>query len=155
VTGHSYWMTEANLSLARRLWDEGVATREIALQVGCYCTKSAIVGYAHRQGWPPRPSPVAGIVRVRKPDGPHHKAAPKPVRARKPPPLMSTKTILPKPPTAPVALPVSAFRSCQWIEGNDRRTWTMCGAPTVPGSAYCSSHFARCYHRPPRLAEAA
>ena len=109
----------------------------IAERMGC--TKNAISGYIHRNGFDPRPSPIQPSPRNSKT---HPKKATKP-RAR---------PLAPKPPPEPVALPAPAFRSCQWIEGDDRRTWSMCGAATVRELPYCEEHAARCYHggRAPR-----
>jgi hypothetical protein len=53
------WVAEAGLiEKARALWDTGLSTRQIALKVGHGCSKSAIVGYSHRHGWPARLSPI-------------------------------------------------------------------------------------------------
>jgi len=48
----------------------------------------------------------------------------------------------PMPATARLFPPL---RSCQWIEGNDKGTWTMCGDAVVPGRSYCLPHCRRCY----------
>ena len=122
----------------RELWRIGLSMSAIAERMGC--TKNAISGYIHRNGFDPRPSPIQ--------PSPRSKAHPK--RATRP----RARPLAPKPPPEPVALPVAAFRSCQWIEGNDR-PWRFCEAPTVRGTAWCSEHQARCYGRPQRLAEAA
>jgi hypothetical protein len=38
------------------------------------------------------------------------------------------------------------FRDCQFIEGNDPRTWTICRAPVWARShAYCQHHHRLCY----------
>jgi GcrA cell cycle regulator len=141
--------------LARELWDAGVRTADIGREVGT--TSDAIVGYAHRHGWPPHPrQPVGAEWRAqRKAAG----TAQKPPKARQPP--------RPAPPPAPaVAAPVAArgprreacnpepppvptrrFHGCQWIAGDDRRTWVMCGAPVAPRGVYCAEHRDRCYYR--------
>lgn len=153
-------MTDRNLALARRLWDEDVPLRSIGARVGC--SKNAVAGYAHRNGWPARESPIGRgregwtpkpATTPRAPERSHHKAAPKVPRAPRPLALASAKTVLPKP-VAPLALPAPAFRACQWPL-TDGRPWRFCEAPTVRGTAWCSEHHARCYGRPQRLAEAA
>jgi hypothetical protein len=136
------WATEEGLARARELWDAGLSATAIGRHVGA--SKSAIVGYAHRHGWPQRPSPVG---------------RPKPPRAdvptprRRPPrdPAALRVTCNPE----PLAVPTAAFRGCQWTD-SERRPWRMCGAPVArPGVAYCAEHFPRCYHRPPRWSYAA
>ena len=164
------WITETSVVYARALWDEGIITTEIARRIADGCTKSAIVGYAHRNGFPPRPSPIirGGVkpeATPRVPKKPHRKAlepqqkaslarkAPKP--APKPPPVASEARqsaalkVACRP--EPLAVPSSPHRSCQWIAPEcNSRPWRMCGCPTAADSAYCSAHHARCYSRPPR-----
>lgn len=150
TTPPAAWMTEAGVALARALWDEGVTTTEIGRRVGT--TKHGIVGYAHRHGWPPRPSPLGrrkGEVREampRVPPQPHHRGAPTPRKRPQSAPEVMRMPVRPQ----PLAVPTAAFRGCQWIEGADRKTWTMCGCETVPGTAWCPDHKAICYIRPPR-----
>lgn len=149
------WIAD-HADAARAMWDEGVPASEIARRVGCGATKSSIVGYGHRHGWPPRPSPIPvnGIrpaaAAPRKPPGPHKApAAPKAPKAPRQPHRASTPAPTPPPPPA-------AVRTCQWIpEDCNERPWRFCGEPTLPGSPYCPSHHARAYHRNPRMAEAA
>jgi hypothetical protein len=122
-------MTDEAVALARVLWDEGVVASAIAQRIGV--TKDTLLGLVHRRGWPARPSPIG----VRKaPLKPPPKPQPDLKVACKPQPL---------------AVPTPAFRTCQWISGSDRRTWTMCGAPAVKG-AWCEACYRRVYVRPPR-----
>ena len=143
-------MTARNIALARTLWDEGVLTTEIGRRVGT--TKHGIVGYAHRNGWPPRPSPLGrrkGEVRApvpRSPEKPHHRGAPTPRKRPQNAPQELRVTCRPQ----PLAVPTAAFGGCQFIEGDDHKTWKMCGCETVPGTAWCPAHKAICYCRPPR-----
>jgi hypothetical protein len=135
-------MTEARIAKARRLWDDiGNSASAIARAIGCGCTKHAIIGYANRNAWPPRGSPI-----VR--DG-VRTTAPVPRIAsprKRPEPSGRRETCWPE----PLAVPTAAFRGCQYIASDDPRTWTMCGAPVVNGGAWCASHREICYHRSPR-----
>jgi hypothetical protein len=128
-------MTAENLALARSLWDEGVSATAIGrrLDVG----KNAILSYAHRRGWPPRPSPLGR----RKGDGP--KPAPKPK-------VESARREACKP--EPLAVPTASFGSCQWPL-SICRPWQFCGAPAVKG-AWCAEHHAVAYMARPRLVAA-
>lgn len=44
------------ISFARMRWDEGAFASEIAEEMGV--TRNSIVGIAHRNNFPPRPSPI-------------------------------------------------------------------------------------------------
>jgi GcrA cell cycle regulator len=149
------WQATGGAERARRLWDAGVATSEIGRQ--CGCTKSAIVGYAHRNGFPPRPSPIGRVreeVREavpRVPDRPHHK----PVEGATPKRRHQRVRLIPKPPQ-PVYVPPAPtprFSGCQFIAG-DGRPWTCCGAAAVAGKPYCSEHLARVFVRRPHAGAA-
>jgi GcrA cell cycle regulator len=129
-------MTEASRALARQLWDEGVSSREIGRRFGV--GKDAIIGHAHRQGWPRHPKATrpgkSGVAPVPKPYRPPGRPAPEVRVAVRPRPL---------------AVPTPRFASCQFPEG-DRPDWRWCGQPTAtPASPYCPQHHARCYQRGP------
>jgi hypothetical protein len=120
-------MTAENLALARRLWDEGVAASAIGrrLDIG----KNAVLSYAHRHGWPPRPSPI-GRRKVEVP-----RAAPKPKPARR-------ETCQPE----PLAVPTPVFTRCQWPISSGR-PWRFCDKPAERG-AWCADHLRAAYvHR--------
>lgn len=51
----------------------------------------------------------------------------------------------PEPKPQPKPEPFSVFRTCQFIEAEDRKAYRFCDQPTQPGSAYCPSHHRRCY----------
>jgi hypothetical protein len=163
----STWMTEAAVARARELWDLGVSTREIGRQVGC--TKSSVVGYAHRQGWPPRPSPIIrngkraeAVERV--PDKPHHKAAgaapgTATQRAKRAAQRAQQRNEWGETPMREavrperLAVPTATFSRCQWIT-SDGRPWAMCDAP-VPGTGpYCEEHRTRARERRPSVRDA-
>jgi len=55
VNGHLTHAPET-IALARALWDAGLSTAEIGLIMNV--TKNAIVGIAHRNDFPARPSPI-------------------------------------------------------------------------------------------------
>lgn len=151
IHGHGRWITDTNVELARLRWDQGVVVSAIASEIGDGATKSAIAGYAHRHDWPPRPSPLGRAPaegRVAKPRV--HRPQPLPE-----PPAPQQRQPQRAPPPKPVAaLPAPLFRRCQFIEGDDKRTWQMCGERTELGSAYCATHHALAHVRHRRDAAA-
>jgi hypothetical protein len=150
--------------LARELWGAGVRCVDIGREVGT--TPDAIVGFAHRHGWPPHPKqPTGGLRRVTRADlegAPQQ--APKPRRPPRLAPPAAPAVAAPKPPRgprreacnpAPLAVPTARFSGCQWIEGHGR-PWRMCDAPVVgPGCVYCAEHRAVAYYRARALPEVA
>jgi GcrA cell cycle regulator len=129
----------------------------IAKAIGHGCTKSSVVGKAHRQGWPPRPSPIGQYVAEvreaaeRVPDKPHHKA----VDGATPKRRHQRVRPIPKPPV-PVYVPPAptlVFRSCQWPEGH-RGDWRWCGEPALEGKPYCAEHQVRAHERTPHRGDA-
>jgi GcrA cell cycle regulator len=165
------WMRGNRIERARALWDEGLSTRLIAQRIGHGCTKSAIVGWAHRHNWPPRASPIirggvkpAAVVRVT--EKPHHKPSPKPAPSELPSAVKARAARRAKraavKPSAPLrtacepqglAEPTAAFSRCQWPQG-DRGDWRFCDAPTAANSPYCQEHKARAWVRRPSPREA-
>jgi hypothetical protein len=129
TTGRGEWATDAAVALATRLWNEGVSARLIGLAVGC--TKGAVVGFARRAGLAARTSPIVRRV----------VAPPVVPRVRRAAPPASS------PAAAPVFVP--RVRRCQFIEGDDPRTWRMCGAATE-GGAWCPQHRARVFAPTPQ-----
>src|SRR5215469_18926514 len=134
------WLSEGGAELARTLWDEGLPARQIAARVGHGATKSAIVGYAQRKRWPPRPSPI----------GRQTEAKPRvPLRPSRKPPAAPKPVLRPKvaPTPRPPALPPAPLPSgCQYPYG-DKPDWRWCHAPVEPGRPYCRVHVAVCYVR--------
>jgi hypothetical protein len=148
---------------ARELWDAGTHTAVIGREVGT--TSDAIVGFAHRHGWPPHPrQPVGAEWRAqRKADqaaqqalelAPHRKPAPPPapaVAAPKPPRGPRREACNPE----PLAVPTARFSGCQYITGHGR-PWRMCGEPVAgPGGVWCAEHRAIAYYRARALPEVA
>jgi hypothetical protein len=149
------WTTQGNVALAREMWDAGELCADIARAVGC--SRHALLGYAHRHGWPPHPKPPPGAAwRAQRKAAQAAQQAPKPRRPPRPAPPRGPAVAAPVPPRGPrreacnpepLAVPTAAFRTCQYIAGDDRRTWEMCGAPVVPQGVYCADHYGRCYYR--------
>jgi hypothetical protein len=110
-------MTAASIALATQLWNEGVSARLIGQAVGC--SKGAVVGFASRSGLAARTSPI-----VR--------------RVTAPPVVPRVRRAAPSAP-APGPVVVPRVRRCQFLIGDDRRSWRMCGAATE-GGVWCASH---------------
>jgi hypothetical protein len=160
VTGRpAPWATKTALALAREMWDGGELCADIAKAIGC--GRHALLGYAHRHGWPLHPKQPAGAEwRTQR------KAAqqpPGPVRHRKPAPPPVPAVAAPKPPRGPrreacnpepLAVPTAAFSSCQWTDC-EGRPWVFCGAATSPGCVYCAEHRQVAYYRARALPEVA
>jgi hypothetical protein len=155
VTGRTApWATDANLALAREMWDNCERVRDIAKAVGT--THAGIVGYAHRWGWPPHPRQPAGAEwraqrkaaqaaqqapERRQPSRPAVAAVAAPVAARGP----RREACNP----APLAVPTARFHGCQWPIGNPgERGFAFCQAtPVVLGGPYCVTHDQIAYYR--------
>jgi hypothetical protein len=149
--------------LARELWDAGVRCVDISRAVGT--TSDAIVGYAHRHGWPPHPrQPVGAEWRAQRKAAQAAQQAPKPVRHRKLAPPPAPAVAASKPPRGPrreacnpepLAVPTARFHGCQWIEGHGR-PWRVCDQPVAgPGGVWCAEHRAIAYYRARALPEVA
>jgi len=134
----------ARAALARTLWDAGLLAADIARRVGAP-SKSAVVGYAHRKRWPPRPSPI----------GRQTEPVPRvPLRPSRKPPAAPKPVLRPKVVSAPRP-PAPLPSGCQWIPTDCLgRPWRFCGAATLPSSPWCAVHRARVY-MPRRLLVAA
>lgn len=151
------WITEATVALARELWDQGMTTSAMGERLGC--TKSAIVGLAHRKGFPPRPSPIwrngalPGVQPrkpkyVRRPPEPLPSLAePVPVVEEVAPAAIAEPAVAP--PEAPaIGLPPPLCRDCQWPLGDPRKraAFRYCAEPVhQAGGVYCGSHHALAY----------
>jgi GcrA cell cycle regulator len=156
------WTAEA-IARLRTLWAEGHSGAEIGRRMGL--TKCAVVGKAHRLDLPARPSPIRAMAEgaARKPprsrlDGPRQRppriglAALEHARAVSAA-ASAARPVAAAPATAPVERPrpFAQRRTCQWIEGEARGGDSrFCAADAAPGSSYCPSHHARCWHPSPR-----
>jgi len=127
----------ARAALARTLWDAGLLAADIARRVGAP-SKSAVVGYAHRKRWPPRPSPI----------GRQTEPVPRvPLRPSRKPPAAPKPVLRPKVVSAPRP-PAPLPSGCQWIpHACTGRPWRFCGAATLPGGPWCPVHRAIVYTR--------
>jgi hypothetical protein len=149
--------------LARELWDAGVRTVDIGREVGT--TSDAIVGFAHRHGWPPHPrQPVGAEWRAQRKATQPPLAPPKPARHRKPVAKPAPAVAAPRPPRgprreacnpAPLAVPTRRFHGCQWPT-TDARPWRFCDQPVAgPGGVWCAEHRAVAFYRARALPEVA
>jgi hypothetical protein len=164
VTGRTaVWATRGGAERARELWDAGAHTAVIGRAVRT--TSDAIVGYAHRHGWPPHPRQPSGAEwrAQRKAAGTAQKP-PKPRQPPRPATPPAPAVAAPVPPRGPrreacnpasLAVPTARFHGCQWIEGHGR-PWRMCGEPVAgPGGVWCAEHRAVAYYRARALPEVA
>lgn len=127
----SAW-SEQKIALARKYWDEGLPTEEIGRRM-CI-TKNAVVGAAHRYGFPGRVSPI----RPRDPNKSRRKRAPTMTLVPLGAPLLAAKGTLPS--VRPLA-PTSPARTCQFPSWKDGKpTHVYCGEPARIGP-YCVAHF--------------
>ena len=152
--------TDERIEQLRADWDEGLTCGAIGRKRGW--SKNAIVGKARRLGLAERPSP---IVRRGDPARPYaHRPRLRPI------PLPSFVTLATPPPVieAPLAEPkeeemvrkpqsrkrvAETGLTCQYIQGDNHKTWMMCGKPTVWSwrtfervrAPYCAEHCAVCY----------
>jgi hypothetical protein len=143
--------SDSEVALARSLWDAGLPSGQIGARIGR--TKNAVCGMAKRRHWPLRgavvsltPEQLAARAAKTKAslqarydaDG----AAAVAAALRR-----STRPVIVPPLPAPPPEPVGSVRTCQWIEGDDRRSWARCGALVHGHSVYCQTHHRRCYTR--------
>jgi hypothetical protein len=152
-------MLDGRLERARALWDEGMSAGLIAKAIGHGCTKSSVVGKAHRQGWPPRPSPIGQYVAEvreaaeRVPDKPHHRPSGSGKPRRKPAdPYGEKPAAVPCQPLA-LAVPTATFSRCQWPDGH-RGDWRFCEAVVAGAGPYCEEHRTRSRERRPSVRDA-
>lgn|SRR5208282_4359663 len=120
--------------LLRRLWAEGVSTKQIGLAIGV--TKNAVVGRAHRLRLGARPSPI-------RKDGVHRPRPPRrtPRGTATIPALVCLGKKMAAPPDPPVGELVSfdRERKCEWPLSNGR-PWLFCCLSSLPGKPYCAFH---------------
>jgi hypothetical protein len=127
--------TNDQIEQAARLWASGLSTGRIAKEMNI--TRNAVVGKAHRENFPPRPSPIA------------RGGVPVPPKPAKPAPI--ARGGVPVPPKPATPRPVSGDFDCQYPTNNGQ-PWTFCGAPRVligwngkrRPSPYCAVHSKLC-----------
>jgi GcrA cell cycle regulator len=139
MTAPVQWIEDLDAKL-KKLWAEGMFTREIGLALGK--SKNAIVGRAHRLGLSSRPNPakVAGTpVKPQTPREPRPARLPKSSASA----AMSPRAALVSRPSPAVTFArPSVTRACQWPL-NDGYPWTFCSAFAQAGHVYCAEHHAR------------
>jgi hypothetical protein len=153
------------LARGRKLWDEGFPTATIGRQLGV--TKSAVIGKAHREGWPARPSPIlrgqqesakAARERTRRARvaasattiPPLASLAPIAAAPGPPPPVVARPA--PPPPQAtppPAAQAYGRVVPCSWcISSAGRpRDFRFCEAASLPGDQFCTEHTRNAHSR--------
>lgn len=146
----------------RVLWDEGLSTAQIGLRLGI--SKNSVVGKAHREGFPGRPSPIRRIKdgappRARAPRRLNLSAGtleplasiagPEPTIAAPPP---APRRIVRQPPkravTPPQPRPYGRVVTCCWPIGEPgTKAFRLCDGASDPGKPYCSDHCKLAYVR--------
>ena len=123
--------SDAAVERLRQLWAEGHSTSAIGRMMAC--SKSAVVGKAHRLQLPGRPSPIP--VKSDKP------VKPKPERLRG---NITPSQVYRLPKAAPTAvrLAIGPQEACQWMIDPQ-----PCAEMALPGKPYCYSHCQRAYVR--------
>jgi len=134
---------------------EGLSWGKIAERL--HCSKNSVAGLVRRHIHPKVDKPP-------KPAKPKAAAKSRTYAERKRRAAAKAAASVPSPPDNPVAavvtLPLSLApsplgagpppKTCQWLEGEDRRSWRFCDAPTLGGSPWCPVHRAHCYTRSAR-----
>lgn len=157
------WTTMGGAVLAREMWDAGARCVDIGRAVGC--DRHAIIGYAHRHGWPPHPhQPDGAEWRAQRKAAQPPPEPPKPRQPPRPTPPPAPAVAAPKLPRGPrreacnpepLAVPTARFRGCQWPT-TDARPWRFCDQPVAgPGGVWCTEHRAVAYYRARALPEVA
>lgn len=131
------WTDDATLSRFRSLWDQGLSTSRIGEALGV--SKNAIVGKAHRLGFPARPSPIQ--------HRPDYLTREKKIR-RAPTETLPKLTAI-----QPLKTTVAAIRArpgkvepCNYpTETNSWPRYRLCGIPSIPGKPYCAHHCLSCF----------
>lgn len=129
---NSVW-TPADLETLERMWLRGDTATVIAHAVRR--TRNAVMGQAHRQGLPGRPSPIGvkSTKRVKAPSRPLATASERKIRAK-----------LAAQPKAPEPVRLDRTRGCMWTDC-DHAPWAFCSQPVVAGHSWCEAHKARVF----------
>ncbi len=146
--------TDEDKETLRRMWEEGVRTKDIAEAIGKGATKNAVIGQAHRLGLKPHANPP-NI--QRKPPGEKPKRKPsKPSKVEETvmvgPEYLGDvfAPLMPKTKDAPVARGVRLVdlreRSCRFPLGDPAdKDFAFCGEETAIDRVYCPCHMRICY----------
>ena len=143
-----YWSDPTTIAKMRALWDEGLPASEIGERMGV--SKNAVVGKAHRLGFPARPSPIRrdGVrnprnVNPRPPPLPKLPSAcddaswTPPSRVSEPPTVVSSAVFGPR-----------ASRACCWpLSEWGAKAARFCEGASLAGKPYCQEHAERAYVR--------
>jgi GcrA cell cycle regulator len=138
----SFSWTDVNLARGRELWQAGFSSSQIATELGC--TRNAVIGKVHRQGWSrsgargtPKPrqrsrAPVVRLVTSRN-------------RGRRP----ATAPSAPAPLAVIVCEPKGILDigagECRYAVADD--PFRFCAAPVAGALRYCADH-ARLSYQP-------
>jgi GcrA cell cycle regulator len=139
--------TEARIARLTDLWDQGMAARLIAVDIGL--TKSAIVGKAHRLELPGRASPILHCAQAAPESKTRRQAACEPPKRL---PLHSGGHMPTGRSVVHMAKMASGarFTGCQWIADEPTSNDSCkCGAAVGASRVYCPPHEARAW-RPPQ-----
>ncbi len=139
--------TDEHKAYIRDLWLRDLPMSDIAVQFeskfGIPTTKRAIVGLRGRMKLPPREqlggnwSQEATAKRLATMRANRAAGGPKPKKA-------ATEALAPSEEPLPLGQPGQNPGGCQWIAGDDPKTWVFCGHPKLAGTSYCSHHAQRC-----------
>jgi hypothetical protein len=146
----THW-TPQNVATLKRLWgEEGWSASDIARQMGAWCTRSAVIGKAHRMKLPMRSGPDCESRRITSKRHAQRQrragmrllgqAAPPAAKRMEPAPL--------PPPEAPTACSVKfedlLSTHCRWPYDTPTGR-VFCGCEAVPGKSWCAGHLFRVY----------
>ena len=141
MTAHFDW-TDERLATLRGLWcqtDPQLTTNQIADRMGI--SKNAIVGKAHREGLPGRPSPIKrdGVL--------SEKSTARALRRRTQRPRETIPVVASlavpvevKPEPVTVFRPLSAAPCCFPLGDPGTKSFRFCDEPSVVGKPYCGEH---------------
>jgi GcrA cell cycle regulator len=142
------WMRGGRLQKARALWDDGIGVTEIARRIGHGCTRDALIGKAHRLGWPPHPHPpqYGGRGNRKVERQAERRTERREGRKAATPPRVACEP-------QRLGVPTATFSRCQWpiTEIPPHR---FCDAVVAGTGPYCEQHRARSRERRPSVRDA-
>ena len=143
----SPWI-EARDEQLKKLYAEGLSSKEIAVEMGCGLTRNSVIGRIHRLKLPSR---RINVVRRAKQAKPPLEKRTRLVRSNSN--STALRLIQVNEPTTPDALRCVEVESrrltllelepsdCRYADAGDGPAFTFCGQAKFPGSSYCASHF--------------